>query len=95
MFAFLDWSDYTPKKLQSRKHPVLQTKRKRTDSVTIKEEQLTLKKKLLEEEAARNKEYHERRMEREEEIHKLKQKNLVLQNEKLALEIKLLKNQLG
>jgi len=72
-----------------------QKKRKRNDSITVKEEQIILKNKLLAEEAARNKEFHERRLEREEEIHRLKSRNLELQNEKLELEIELLKNQLG
>ena len=98
-FLVLDWSDYTPKKLQSRKHKVLQTKRKRTCSADshqdeqkkIKTGTITAKKRLLEEETLINKEYHEIRIKREQlHIHQI-----ILQNEKLELEIEILKRQLN
>ncbi|CAG9769993.1 unnamed protein product [Ceutorhynchus assimilis] len=86
-----DWSDYTPKKLQSKKHRVLQVKRKRDpeqidpnqNDTEKKTELVTLKKKLLEEESARNITYHQEKSQREEELHLLKVKNLKLQNQKL------------
>ncbi|CAH1961469.1 unnamed protein product [Acanthoscelides obtectus] len=59
-----DWSDYTPKMLRSKRHRVLQVKRKATDHQSEDDKQ-NLKRKLMEEEAQRNKEYHIARMERE------------------------------
>ncbi|CAH2001021.1 unnamed protein product [Acanthoscelides obtectus] len=88
-----DWSDYTPKMLRSKRHRVLQVKRKATDHQSEDDKQ-NLKRKLMEEEAQRNKEYHIARMEREAEIHKYKIENIRLQNAKLQLEIELLKKQL-
>ncbi|CAH2000070.1 unnamed protein product [Acanthoscelides obtectus] len=88
-----DWSDYTPKMLRSKRHRVLQVKRKATDHQSDDDKQ-NLKRKLMEEEAQRNKEYHIARMEREAEIHKYKIENIRLQNAKLQLEIELLKKQL-
>ncbi|CAH2008487.1 unnamed protein product [Acanthoscelides obtectus] len=88
-----DWSDYTPKMLRSKRHRVLQVKRKATDHQSEDDKQ-NLKTKLMEEEAQRNKEYHIARMEREAEIHKYKIENIRLQNAKLQLEIELLKKQL-
>ncbi|CAH2009372.1 unnamed protein product [Acanthoscelides obtectus] len=88
-----DWSDYTPKMLRSKRHRVLQVKRKATDHQSEDDKQ-NLKRKLMEEEAQRNKEYHIARMEREAEIHKYKIENIRLQNAKLLLEIELLKKQL-
>ncbi|CAG9761320.1 unnamed protein product [Ceutorhynchus assimilis] len=98
-----DWSDYTPKKLQSKKYRVLQVKRKRDpeqidpnqNGTEKKTELVTLKKKLLEEESARNITYHQEKSQREEELHLLKVKNLKLQNQKLEMEILLLKKQLN
>ncbi|CAH1972030.1 unnamed protein product [Acanthoscelides obtectus] len=88
-----DWSDYTPKMLRSKRHRVLQVKRKATDHQSEDDKQ-NLKRKLMEEEAQRNKECHIARMEREAEIHKYKIENIRLQNAKLQLEIELLKKQL-
>ncbi|CAH1972337.1 unnamed protein product [Acanthoscelides obtectus] len=89
-----DWSDYTPRHLQSSKHRVLQGKRKRIEEQSSKEGLTSLKRKLLEEEAARNKEHHEQKMKNEQELHELKAKNLQLQNKKLEYEILLLQKQI-
>ncbi|CAH2000698.1 unnamed protein product [Acanthoscelides obtectus] len=89
-----DWSDYTPRHLQSRKHRVLQGKRKRSEEQSSKEGLTSLKRKLLDEEAARNEEHHEQKMKNEQELHELKAKNLQLQNKKLEYEILLLQKQI-
>ncbi|KAJ8934922.1 hypothetical protein NQ314_013112 [Rhamnusium bicolor] len=65
-----DWSDYTPKMLQTKKHTVLQLKRKKRntevseddDSENLKLKMFNLKKDLLEKEAAREEVYHQMKM---------------------------------
>ncbi|KAJ8940794.1 hypothetical protein NQ314_010604 [Rhamnusium bicolor] len=71
-----DWSDYTPKMLQTKKHTVLQLKRKKRntevseddDSENLKIKMFNLKKDLLEKEAAREEVYHQMKMKKRRNI---------------------------
>lgn len=65
------------------------------NDIENKENLVILKRRLFEEENIKNKKYYEDRSRREEELHLLKTKNLSLQNEKLEIEILLLKKQLN
>ncbi|KAF5273473.1 hypothetical protein FQA39_LY07490 [Lamprigera yunnana] len=91
-------SEYTPKMLKSTKHKALKLKRKAVDdddTDDLKSKLVKLKIELLEREEKREEKNCEMRMKREEELHAVKMQNQLLLNEKLKLEISLLKNKIA